>query len=215
MNVIIISQTKQEFNGDVYYLCGKYFQRKGVRLHRVVWGFHNGAIPEGHHVHHKDGDRANNQIENLGLLIGETHIKNHMNDDVVKAKSRKNIAKAIRKAPEWHKSEKGREWHSKQALKVWDKRKSNEYMCTNCGESFATRHIYHEGSNRFCGNNCKSKYRRMIGADDINKACSICGDIFMANKYTGRKLCNGCSDKSNTKAARKARCLQSGSKRCS
>ena len=57
MDVQVISSTVQRFNGVSYYLCGKYFQRRGVRLHRMVWEYHNGKIPQGYHVHHVDDDR--------------------------------------------------------------------------------------------------------------------------------------------------------------
>ena len=69
MEVKVISNTVQKFNGESYYLCGQYFQRKGKRLHRTVWEFHNGTIPKGYHVHHKDGNRSNNAIENLTLML--------------------------------------------------------------------------------------------------------------------------------------------------
>ena len=68
MEVQRISTTAQRFDGVTYYLCGEYFQRKGRRLHRAVWEHHNGKIPNGYHVHHKDGDRNNNDISNLELL---------------------------------------------------------------------------------------------------------------------------------------------------
>lgn len=54
MEVQRISTTAQRFDGVTYYLCGEYFQRKGRRLHRAVWEHHNGKIPNGYHVHHKD-----------------------------------------------------------------------------------------------------------------------------------------------------------------
>jgi hypothetical protein len=40
---------------------GLYFRRSNRKehsyLHRDIWEFHNGPIPEGNHVHHKDGNR--------------------------------------------------------------------------------------------------------------------------------------------------------------
>ena len=69
MKVNIISETKQEFNGVVYYKCGEYYQRKGIRLHREVWKYHNGEIPKGYHVHHIDSNKNNNSIDNLELSI--------------------------------------------------------------------------------------------------------------------------------------------------
>jgi len=58
-------------NGDGYKqttLKGKFYQ-----VHRIVWIYFNDAIDEGLYVDHIDGDRTNNNINNLRLL---THIEN-------------------------------------------------------------------------------------------------------------------------------------------
>jgi hypothetical protein len=41
--------------------------------HRLVWEFHNGPIPEGWHIHHKNGNRSDNRIENLEAINGRLH----------------------------------------------------------------------------------------------------------------------------------------------
>lgn len=46
-------------------------------VHRLVWMEHNGPIPEGFHVHHKDGDKTNNEISNLELLSDSMHAREH------------------------------------------------------------------------------------------------------------------------------------------
>jgi hypothetical protein len=46
-----------------------------VREHHLVWERHNGRpVPPGHVVHHKDGNRTNNNIENLQLMMTGEHI---------------------------------------------------------------------------------------------------------------------------------------------
>jgi len=35
--------------------------------HRLVWEAANGPIPEGHHIHHRNGDKLDNRRENLRL----------------------------------------------------------------------------------------------------------------------------------------------------
>ena len=58
---------RQLFNGDVYYkYTGKDFSKEDFYTEM----YHNGEIPEGYHVHHIDGDRYNNNIENLECLCG-------------------------------------------------------------------------------------------------------------------------------------------------
>ena len=41
--------------------------------HVLVWEQHNGPIPEGYQIHHIDGDKSNNSIENLQLVSALDH----------------------------------------------------------------------------------------------------------------------------------------------
>ena len=159
MQVSKISDTIQEFAGERFYLCGLYFQRKGKRLHREVWKYHRGEIPKGFHVHHKDGDRSNNQIENLLLVEKSEHLSMHMTPEE-KERSRKSIYKAIQAAPAWHKSEEGRKWHSMRGKLNRIVAKPRVYHCSFCEKEFSTIYHYGEGRNHFCSNNCKAAYRR-------------------------------------------------------
>lgn len=58
-------QTMAQYNKKCYYFCE----------HRVVWVWHNGAIPEWLVINHKDYNRANNKIENLELMTQKENIK--------------------------------------------------------------------------------------------------------------------------------------------
>ena len=55
----------------------RYFARSGHRLHRDVWKHHNGPIPAGMHIHHIDGDTANNDISNLACITSKQHWDEH------------------------------------------------------------------------------------------------------------------------------------------
>ncbi len=48
-----------------------------VYYHRWVWYCSFGVIPEGFHIHHKDGDKLNNRISNLECLSPSEHAKEH------------------------------------------------------------------------------------------------------------------------------------------
>lgn len=152
MKVEVLSKTVQRFNGVSYYKCGDYYQRKGVRLHRVVWEYHNGEIPKGYHIHHIDGDRSNNDIDNLTLLSEHDHLSMHMSKEERKEQSREDIHKAIEAAAKWHGTKEGIEWHSKHAKEYWDNAPMQTYTCTWCGEEFQTRNVSYKGSHFCCAN---------------------------------------------------------------
>ena len=142
---------------------------KKIRLHRYVWEKYNGEIPKGYHIHHKDKNKFNNNIENLEMLTASEHEKLHEllrseNEIIARKQNLENYARP--KANEWHGSEDGRKWHKKQG--------------------------FDNGFNKasFCGNNCKSKWRRKEGLDDVERICAICGKTFNANKYDKVKTCS-------------------------
>ena len=48
-------------------------------LHRAVWEDKNGVIPKFHDVHHINGDRSDNRIENLELIRHDKHSEEYPN----------------------------------------------------------------------------------------------------------------------------------------
>lgn len=67
------------FNGFKYTLrnngyFGKTTQKRTL-LHRDVYEFYNGEIPEGYDIHHIDEDKTNNKIENLMCLPKSEHTR--------------------------------------------------------------------------------------------------------------------------------------------
>lgn len=180
-----------------YYLSSKVIGRKNrrERLHRYIWECEKGEIPEGYEVHHIDGNQYNNSLDNLELMLSSEHEKLHgrsfkSNPERVK-RARENLLKNVMpKAAEWHRSEEGIQWHKEHGKKVWENRKPIGYFCKVCGKYFESLKSYGENVNIFCSNNCKSKWRRMQGYDNIEKICTICGDAYSTNKYLKNQTCS-------------------------
>ena len=52
---------------------------KRIRYHRSVWEKHNGEIPAGYDIHHKNGDKLDNRLENLEAMHHNEHAVLHRN----------------------------------------------------------------------------------------------------------------------------------------
>ena len=56
------------------------YGRAWVERSRFVWEQHNGPVPDGSVVHHKDDDTTNDEIGNLELQTRAGHIDEHRGD---------------------------------------------------------------------------------------------------------------------------------------
>ena len=185
----------QEFNGIRFYQTSDddYFRHsvKGTTLlmHRYVWEFYNCKIPKGYHVHHIDGNKANNDISNLRLMKGSEHWELHgkLLTEEEREWRRKNLAEnAVPKATEWHKSEKGREWHKQHYVKMSNAlNQKREKVCLCCGKSFLGSY-----TSKFCCNACKSQFARNNNRNKEERYCIICGSSFLTDKYRAAKCCS-------------------------
>ena len=75
------------------------------REHRVIFRTINGEIPSGFDIHHKDGNKLNNSIENLEMVGHSKHISEHKKGKV-----------------SWNKGIKGERSHT-----------SKMFICLECG----------------------------------------------------------------------------------
>jgi hypothetical protein len=51
--------------------------RGWIKYHHYIWEKNYGRIPEGMVIHHINGDRLDNRIENLQMMSNSAHIKLH------------------------------------------------------------------------------------------------------------------------------------------
>ena len=76
--VTVIDDNHQEFFGVCYGKNhGGYYFHNNRRLHRAVWKAFFGDIPDGYEIHHCDGNKDNNNIENLQCLSKSEHASRH------------------------------------------------------------------------------------------------------------------------------------------
>lgn len=51
--------------------------RKHILEHRIVWEAEHGPIPPGMVIHHRDGNKLNNTIDNLEMMTNAEHMRHH------------------------------------------------------------------------------------------------------------------------------------------
>ena len=191
MQVNVISKTIQEFNGIRYYKCGPYYQRKGARLHRAVWEYHNGKIPPDSEVHHKNHDRTSNDIGNLELQTIIDHHSYHRRRNGVSDRA---VALMHEGARKWHGSESGKKWHKKQYRKYSRDAFKSAYIkiiCSECGTEF-TGPKY----SKFCSLLCGQRAWLRGGKGLQERNCVYCGQIYKTVRTSNRKFCSrACSAK--------------------
>ncbi|MCF2717851.1 HNH endonuclease [Paenibacillus sp. UKAQ_18] len=75
------SKNYVEFNGSRYTKGTLGYWRKTVGdrslLHRDVWVYHKGEIPDGWDIHHIDEDKDNNDISNFECLPKAEHTRQY------------------------------------------------------------------------------------------------------------------------------------------
>jgi len=64
---------KTRAHGYVLIRVGAGRDAKYIQEHRIVWAQANGSIPEGHVIHHLNGIKDDNRLENLACLLLGAH----------------------------------------------------------------------------------------------------------------------------------------------
>lgn len=145
---------------------------KNSFFHREIWKNAHGDIPIGYDIHHKDGDKLNNSLENLECLPHAEHLSLHM--------------KANKSLHAWHKTEEGRKFLGEKSKKLWKERPFHSLSCLHCLKEFKAKQ---KDRAKYCSNNCEQAARRARGDDLIERTCVICSNLFTVNRYYKTQTC--------------------------
>lgn len=183
---------KFAYNPRTGYYLSTTKPRKG--MHVYVWEYYNGPVPKGYEIHHKDRNKANNDISNLTCITIKEHRKLHgrLLSQETRDVFRKNMNENARPAAiEWHKSEAGKEWHKDHFDVSLKKAKTTfiEKTCEQCKKTY-TVNLSNATLSKFCSKSCREKHRRLSGVDNVERICEYCGKVFKTNKYKPTKYCS-------------------------
>lgn len=104
--------------------------------HRAIWAQAYGDIPPGHHVHHINGDKKDNRLENLELVSAFNHHQHHFKELAARPESKERAAENFRK------------FHASKPTKQKD--------CLRCGKTFLAKEHNQHGFTDYCTHKCRS-----------------------------------------------------------
>ncbi|WP_373277667.1 HNH endonuclease signature motif containing protein [Asaia astilbis] len=148
---------------DGYYAAWSRETKRPVLLHRAIWEAHCRPLQKGEHLHHKDGNKANNQISNLEPMLASDHAAHHNIElgwkERIPANPKGRICAECKKPFEVEKLPSRKKFCS-QACILSDRRKSRpsaakpmpQCECAQCGASF----IAARRDAKYCGRKCST-----------------------------------------------------------
>lgn len=186
-----VDETHQKFNGIVYGKSqskgGHYF--KITLLHRAVWTYYYGDIPDGYDVHHIDLNKENNNISNLTIMRKSDHLRLHaclrQNPSVVPLM--KKTFKCVVCGKEYEAFDIGQNRYCSPecANRYHHELYIETRQCQFCGKNF---NAYKYNDDRFCSRECWFNYKSEQG--HIDKICPSCGKTFSTLKSKNLTYCS-------------------------
>ena len=187
--VEVIDETHQKFNGITYAKTKDGHHRTTLMLHKAVYLYCCGEIPESYIVHHEDWNPANNEPSNLSLKTPTEHRKIHNTEK-----------------PNWNNAKHkicpfcGRGFYTRNDKIIYcsqscamkaahntkrEQRQKETRICKNCGVEFPANQT-HNGN--FCSVRCNNAYNFKNRMEQ--RKCVICGETFTVNKYLPTQTCS-------------------------
>ena len=155
--------------GGYKYIGGRY-------AHRVIYEQEVGPIPRGGIIHHKDGDRSNNAVDNLEAMSVGDHMRLHAAGRVNSTAQRTAAAATLASL-----------------------RTPKHCSCAHCGEGFVS--LAAGKPSRFCSVGCLEQWRRNKFVPE-QRTCLVCGAGYTAVKRFQRYCSKACNNRSKVRTYR-------------
>lgn len=163
-----------EYGGKTWHIAPSGYYEATFRLHRFVWEKESGPIPDGHHVHHRNGDKTDNRIDNLELLSHGEHSSRHYAEKLLPHRER--ALASSRAARE----------------RLANERAQRIIVCGQCGGEFTSRAKH---PRRFCSSACIDAARAILFQSET-RVCEYCGERYEAGRSAQRYCSKRCNNRS-------------------
>ena len=185
-----IDEAHQFFDGDVYSAVPKHVHlTKRTSIHRAVYRYYRGEIPDGYIIHHIDGNPTNNDISNLQCLTNSEHRKIHH----LMMPAKNSVCINCGKKFLYRSVGVSARFCSAKCREIYDvkERASGRYetrTCEICGKDFRTRK---RNSATTCSSKCAAvKKKKNYIPQKITAVCEFCGKEFLTNKFHPASCCS-------------------------
>ena len=178
-----VSDTQKKFVGLKFYRnAGKNFCCT-ISIHRFVWTYFNGEIPDGYDIHHRDFNHDNNDVANLELVTKDAHQKIHAAIKSARKPDKKSKFTCAVCGREYEAANRGNNTYcSAECKKIAERARAVEIRtCEICGKEFTT-----SDNARYCSRKCISE---ALKRQEV-KTCPVCGKIFSDVVSKHRKHCS-------------------------
>ena len=180
-----IGDTQKKFAGLKFYRKKSTNYCCAVSLHRFVWMYFNGEIPDGCDVHHCDFNHDNNDIANLELVTKDEHQRIHAVFKKQKSPPKKSTFVCAVCGKEFQAVNRGNNTYcSVTCKKIAERaRVAETKICEVCGKEFSATV---GSSQKFCSEACYHQYRRRRET----KKCPVCGKEFQTSPSRKKIYCS-------------------------
>ena len=136
------------------------YYRASIQLHRWIWEREFGKVPEDHQIHHKNGIKTDNRLENLECIHIAEHRRLHNSQKEIQYQVCKLGSRiSLRKKRVYYLLKEGKNVLSENSKLFWDGKGEKPRICVICKEKYFTRSV--KIKNGCCSNACRCLLYRL------------------------------------------------------